>query len=37
MNCPECNKQMKKQLWGFCYFYACEYCKYMILTDEVEK
>ena len=36
MNCPKCNKRMKKQLWGFSYYYICEYCGLVILTDEKE-
>lgn len=36
MHCPKCNKRMKKQLWGFCYYYVCEYCGYIVITDEVE-
>ena len=35
MNCPECSKQMKKQLWGFCYYYVCEYCGHIVLTNEI--
>lgn len=37
MNCPKCNERMKKYLWGFTYYHACEYCGYIILTSEVEE
>lgn len=36
MHCPKCNKRMKKQLWGFCYYYVCEYCGHIILTSDSE-
>lgn len=37
MNCSECNKRMKRYLWGFTYFYICEDCGDIILTSEVEE
>lgn len=36
MHCSKCNKRMKKQLWGFAYYYVYEYCGLVILTDEKE-
>lgn len=36
MNCPKCNKQMNKYLYGFTYYHACKCCGYIILTSEVE-